>query len=164
MYEVELIEGKGLGIVPTKFIKEECWSWKGVSFREFSLCRLKKSLQIWLKYVIQGFIELPTKSNQHQLQRYLSLLLKYGFCNEPLTSWILFSSLFFQISTDLEKKWEPKSSTGQRFICTEVTSYKIHILVSLESFCNLQPITGQNCRQDYWAVLWLVAGTRSLLL
>ena len=27
---------------------------------------------------------------------------------------------------DLEKKWEEKGSTGQRFICIEVTSYKIH--------------------------------------
>ena len=36
-----------------------------------------------------------------------------------------------QISADLEKKWEQKCSTGQRFICTEVTSYKIHILVVL---------------------------------
>ena len=44
--------------------------------------------------------------------------------NEPLTRW----TLFFQISTDLEKKWGQKCSTGQRFICTEVTSYKIHTL------------------------------------
>ena len=34
----------------------------------------------------------------------------------------------FFSSADLEKKWEQKCSTGQRFICTEVTSYKIHIL------------------------------------
>ena len=26
------------------------------------------------------------------------------------------------------KEWEKKCSTGQRFTCTEVTSYKIHIL------------------------------------
>ena len=31
-------------------------------------------------------------------------------------------------STDPAKKWGKKCSTGQRFICTEVTSYKIHIL------------------------------------
>ena len=53
---------------------------------------------------------------------YLSSLLKYGFCkkyfdrNEPLTSWTLLSPVFFQISTD------------ERFIFTEVTFYKIHIL------------------------------------
>ena len=29
---------------------------------------------------------------------------------------------------DLEKKWRQKCSTGQRFTCTEVTSYKIHTL------------------------------------
>ena len=34
----------------------------------------------------------------------------------------------FQISADLGKKWRRKGSTGQRFICTKVTSYKIHIL------------------------------------
>ena len=31
-------------------------------------------------------------------------------------------------SADLEKKWRQKGSTGQRFICPEVTSYKIHTL------------------------------------
>ena len=40
----------------------------------------------------------------------------YFDTNEPLTS------------ADLEKKLGQKCSTGQRFICTEVTSYKIHIL------------------------------------
>ena len=34
------------------------------------------------------------------------------------------------ISADPAKKWGKKWSPGQRFICTEVTSYKIHILVS----------------------------------
>jgi hypothetical protein len=54
------------------------------------------------------------------------------FCtNEPLTSWTLFSSLFGRLSADPAKKWGKKCSTGQRFICTEVTSYKIHILVEI---------------------------------
>ena len=35
---------------------------------------------------------------------------------------------FLQISTDLEKNGRQKCSTGQRFIFTEVTFYKIHIL------------------------------------
>ena len=34
------------------------------------------------------------------------------------------------ISADPAKKWGKKCSTGQMFICTEVTSYKIHILVA----------------------------------
>ena len=34
-----------------------------------------------------------------------------------------------KINTDLEKKWGQKGSTGQRFICIEVTSYKIHTLI-----------------------------------
>ena len=46
------------------------------------------------------------------------ICLKYGFCKKLL-----------QISTDLEKKWGQKCSTGQRFICIEVTSYKIYTLV-----------------------------------
>ena len=50
--------------------------------------------------------------------------------NEPLTSWTLLSPVFFQISADLEKHGGQKCSTGQRFIFTEVTFYKIHILVS----------------------------------
>ena len=33
------------------------------------------------------------------------------------------------ISTDPAKKWGEKCSTGQRFIFTELTSYKIHTLV-----------------------------------
>ena len=40
----------------------------------------------------------------------------------------LLSSLFFQISTDLDKKRGKECSTGQRFIRKEVTSYKIHTL------------------------------------
>ena len=71
----------------------------------------------------------------------LQMYLKYGFCkklfgtNEPLTSWKLLSSIFFQISADLEKNWGQKCSTGQRFICTEVTSYKIHILGTFVVWC-----------------------------
>ena len=41
---------------------------------------------------------------------------------------------FFQISADLEKKWGQKCSTGQSFICTKVTSYKIHILSINKNF------------------------------
>jgi hypothetical protein len=39
----------------------------------------------------------------------------YFGTNEPLTSWTLL--------------WGKKCSTGQRFICIEITSYKIHTLV-----------------------------------
>ena len=66
--------------------------------------------------------------------------LKYGFCKKLLPhKWNsdqlnTFDSLFFQISADLGKKWGQKGSTGQRFICTEVTSYKIHILSGLWIF------------------------------
>ena len=41
----------------------------------------------------------------------------------------LFSSLFGRISTDPAKKWGKKCSTGQGFIFTEVTSYKIYTLI-----------------------------------
>ena len=53
---------------------------------------------------------------------------RYLGTNEPLTSWTLLSSLSVHISTDLDKKWGQKCSTGQRFIFIEVTSYKIHTL------------------------------------
>ena len=56
---------------------------------------------------------------------YVYYSLKYGFDRKslrkdaPLTSWTLFSSgFFFQIST------------GQRLICTKVTSYETHNLVT----------------------------------
>ena len=58
----------------------------------------------------------------------------YFFTNEPLTIWTLFSSLFDWFHSKPVKMWGKKCSTGQRFICTEVTSYKIHILVDLISF------------------------------
>ena len=38
------------------------------------------------------------------------------------------------ISADLAKKSGKKCSTGQRFICTEVNSYKIHILGTLDKY------------------------------
>ena len=47
----------------------------------------------------------------------------YFGTNEPLTSWTLFSHFLARSA----KKWGKKCSTGQRFICTIVTSYKIHI-------------------------------------
>ena len=63
-------------------------------------------------------------------------LLEYGFCkkyfnrNEPLTIRKLLSSILFQISADLEKNGGQKCSTGQSFILSKVTFYKIHISVS----------------------------------
>ena len=54
---------------------------------------------------------------------------KIWILQELLTSWTLLSSLFFQISTDLDKGWGKKCSTGQRLIFIEVTSYKIHNLM-----------------------------------
>ena len=41
---------------------------------------------------------------------------------------------FFQISVDLRKYGGQKCLTGQRFIFTEVTFYKIHILVDTNIF------------------------------
>ena len=65
----------------------------------------------------------------------MDFLRSYFDTNEPLTSWTLLSPLFFPYHCWLDliwkKKWGKKCSTGQRFICTEVTSYKIHILVIL---------------------------------
>ena len=63
--------------------------------------------------------------------------LKYGFHkkyfrkNEPLTSWTLFSPVFFQISTD--QHWSGKKRGEKVFNWSEVhffgsTSYEIHIL------------------------------------
>ena len=46
--------------------------------------------------------------------------LKYGFCKK-----------YFDRDADLEKNGGQKCSTGQRFIFTVVTFYKIHILDSL---------------------------------
>ena len=62
-----------------------------------------------------------TLKNYFENQKCL-FLPKYGFCKKslrkdaPLPSWTLFSSLWFQISADLESKWRKKGSTGQRCI------------------------------------------------
>ena len=58
----------------------------------------------------------------------------YFDTNEPLTSWTFFSSLFDWLHSKPVKKWGKKCSTSQRFIGTEVTSYKIHILVEVPNF------------------------------
>ena len=68
-----------------------------------------------------------------------SLRLKYGFYkkyfrkNEPLTSWTLFSPVFFQISTESALIW--KKQGEKVFNWSEVhffgsTSYEIHTLVA----------------------------------
>ena len=76
-------------------------------------------------------------SNVDFLEKYLALL-KYGWSylgrNEPLTSWTLFSSLFDWFAVWPVQKWGKKCSTGQRFIFTKVTSYKIHTLDRLNNF------------------------------
>ena len=82
--------------------------------------------------------------------------LKYGFCkkyfdrNEPLTSWTLLSPVFFQIRADLEKNGGQKCSIGQRFIFTEVTFCKIHILVTCSSniTLSLSSYTGSALKRE----------------
>ena len=78
----------------------------------------------------------------------------YFGTNEPLTSWTLFSSLFGRISADLAKKWGKKCSTGQKFIFTEVTSFKIHILVeSINLFLGCWAWTKDNGTLIKWGVV-----------
>ena len=48
--------------------------------------------------------------------------------NEPLTSWTLLSPVFFQISTDLEKKRGTKEFNWSEVHFYRSTSYKIHTL------------------------------------
>ena len=91
--------------------------------------------RLWLNrcvyYLIQVHIYLAM-DNLHTEQ------LKYGFCKKsprkdaPLTSWTLFSSVFFQISTDLEKKRGEKVFNWSEVHFSNVTFNKIHILVGLE--------------------------------
>ena len=59
------------------------------------------------------------------------LLLKYGFCMKLLMNlWPVdnFFLTFWLVHSKASQKVRKKCSTGQRFICTKVTSYKIHIL------------------------------------
>ena len=71
--------------------------------------------------------------NQWHIKVRMVFVRSYFGTNEPLTSWTHFSSLFGWISTDLAKKWGKMCSTGQRFICTEVTSYKIHDILGVQN-------------------------------
>ena len=58
--------------------------------------------------------------------------------NEPLTSWTLFSSLFDWFAVH----------TVQRFICTEVTSFKIRILGS--RYCDSSDFKVRHKCNWYW--------------
>ena len=58
----------------------------------------------------------------------------YFGTNEPLTRSTLFFSLFDWFAVWPVKKWGKKCLTGQRFICTKVTSYKIHTLTKIYIF------------------------------
>ena len=55
----------------------------------------------------------------------------YFGTNEPMTSLTLFSSLSDWSHSKPVKKRGKKCATDQRFICTEVTSYKIHTLIDI---------------------------------
>ena len=58
---------------------------------------------------------------------------------------------YFSTTAKPVKKWGKKCSTGQRFICTEVTSYKIHILTISEwnhQFWFTVPLLLKNCKVD----------------
>ena len=61
---------------------------------------------------------------------------------------------------DLDKNWGKKCSTGQRFTCTEVTSYKIHTLRSFPSLqSKIQKILNANSNR-FWSPLWLPFTTK----
>ena len=79
----------------------------------------------------------PTVRNAHSFD----LIWKKGYLEQHqlfypcVNTWYhdtniyLYDMIKWMISADLEKKWGQKGSTVQRFICTEVASYKIHTLV-----------------------------------
>ena len=92
-------------------------------------------------------VEAVMDSSMEQEKRYFSFkfLLQYGFYKKFLWyKWAsdqlnTFSSLFDWSHSKPVKKWGKKCSTGQRFICAEVTSYKIHILEQILQifYCNI---------------------------
>ena len=66
----------------------------------------------------------------------------YFGTNEPLTSWTFFPHFLTGLQQK-QTKIEGKCSTGQRFVCTKETSYKIHTLVNRHG-----PIIG-HCRNRH---------------
>jgi hypothetical protein len=105
-------------------------------FRNLWILHLLK----WPQHPIFEFLTLMSSSTNWVFGYYLvkvTLLLKYGFCKKLHTSiqmnlWPVepFCPDFFSRSALhwSGKKRGQKGSTGQRFICMEVTSYKIHTL------------------------------------
>ena len=70
-------------------------------------------------------------------------LLKYGFCK--MLHRYKWTSDQLNVHSKLVKKWWKKCSTSQRFICIEVTSYKIHISVNptqipIKAYCPLSAL------------------------
>ena len=84
------------------------------------------------KYLTRANIEhYRTKDNTK------GLLLKYGFCKKLLQyKWTseqlnTFFLPFWLVCCVTIQNVRKKCSTGQRFICAEVTSYKIHFLIDI---------------------------------
>ena len=108
--------------------------------------KVSNRLHYWVRYLTLGRLSvncvslvLPSCCKIHTILEFLPLWyfqLKYGFCKKLL--WCKWTSdqlntfvlTFFQTSTDLDKKWGKKCSTGQRFIWIEVTFYNIHTLAN----------------------------------
>ena len=59
------------------------------------------------------------------------------------------------LRSDLEKKRGKKCSTGQRFICTEVTSNEIHTLVLLKKWADKMQAAAYN---EAGTLLWYDGG------
>ena len=60
-----------------------------------------------------------------------------------------FSSIWGTLQYTGTPNWGKKCSTGQRFICKKITSYKIHILV-VEVFALLALL--KNCNMMDWMI------------
>ena len=108
----------------------------------------------WVKIVFEvAFLFLFTHLCPHKP-------LKYGFCkkysdrNEPLTSWTLLSSVFFQISADLEKM-EKKSVQLVRVTRLGLWRFLYHSWRMLRFYKKIK-----RCKIVFWYLLtWLVRGS-----
>ena len=91
----------------------------------FSLRALTLTCLIIVQQILFAFENIsPTYFHTFTYQN-VDFVRNFFVTNKPLSSWTLFSSLFVFLTV---KKCVKKCSTGQWFICTEVTSYKIHTL------------------------------------
>ena len=139
-------------LVPVVFSTEKIIVWQKFQYSTpLSTLQIVKVLQIVSISKITRLKRLLVLPESFKLLkcRFCKKLLWYKWNSDQLNTFVL---TFFpdQCWSVLiwKKKWGQKCSTGQNFICTKVTSYKIHASSIYDSFdlsCSLEKSESAHC-------------------